>query len=59
MKTKILFLIFTVALCGTVWATTIYTYRCPSCGLIQQYTRPGIYKCPKDGWFMLQIHDQK
>ncbi len=28
----------------------IYTYRCPQCGLIQQYDRPGVYKCPKDGW---------
>jgi len=30
-----------------------YTYKCPKCGLIQQYDRPGIYKCPQDGWTMI------
>jgi len=31
----------------------VYTYKCPRCGLIQQYDRPGIYKCPSDGTYMI------
>lgn len=47
-------LLFTV---GTVMAA-VYTYKCIKCGLIQQYDRPGIYKCPKDGspMFPVQSH---
>jgi len=32
---------------------TLYTYKCPKCGLIQQYSTstPGA-KCPNDGWTM-------
>jgi hypothetical protein len=33
-------------------AEITYTYNCPICGLIQQFTRPGIYKCPRDGSVM-------
>ncbi|CAN5539234.1 hypothetical protein BH09VER1_BH09VER1_23880 [soil metagenome] len=33
-------------------AATTYSYKCPRCGLIQQYTKMGIYKCPTDGSFM-------
>ena len=36
---------------GTVLAA-VYSYKCPKCGLIQQYAQPGIYKCPNDGWIM-------
>jgi hypothetical protein len=33
---------------------SIYTYKCPKCGLVQQYDHPspGI-KCPNDGWVMI------
>jgi len=33
--------------------TTVYTYKCPKCGLILTYDRamPGV-KCPNDGWIM-------
>ncbi len=40
-----------LATVGIVLAAT-YTYRCAKCGLIQQYTVPGIYKCPSDGQYM-------
>jgi hypothetical protein len=33
----------------------IFSYKCPKCGLIQQYDRPGIYKCPKDQWTMTPV----
>lgn len=26
-----------------------YTYKCFRCGLVQQYSFPGIRKCPNDG----------
>ncbi len=42
-------LLFTV---GIVMAA-VYTYKCPACGLIQQYDRIGAYKCPKDGFIMV------
>lgn len=45
-------LLFTV---GTVMAA-VYTYKCPKCGLIQQYDRAGFYKCPKDGWIMTRVY---
>ncbi len=33
----------------SVFAAATYKYKCFRCGLIQEYDRPGIYKCPKDG----------
>lgn len=33
-------------------AATVYTYKCNRCGLIQQYSQPGSYKCPTDGSFL-------
>jgi hypothetical protein len=38
---------------GIALAAT-FTYRCPQCGLFQQYNWPGIYKCPSDGTTMIQ-----
>jgi len=40
-------------LMGTALAV-VYSYKCPKCGLIQQYDHPGSYKCPQDGWFLTQ-----
>ena len=40
-----------LATAGVLLAAT-YTYRCPRCGLVQEYTVPGIYKCPNDGQYM-------
>lgn len=37
---------------GTALAA-VYAYKCPKCGLIQQYDHPGIFKCPKDGLVMI------
>lgn len=39
---------------GTVMAA-VYTYKCVKCGLIQQYDRQGIYKCPRDGSPMFPV----
>jgi hypothetical protein len=43
-------LLFTVS---SSIAVQLYTYKCPACGLIQQYTIPGVYKCPNDKWTMV------
>ena len=39
---------------GIAYAAMTYTYKCPNCGLVQQYDRPnpGV-KCPNDGWIMV------
>jgi len=42
------------ALTGTVLAA-VYSYKCPKCGLIEQYDHIGIFKCPKDGSFMTSV----
>ena len=56
MKTRILtfglaFLCFGLA--ATLVAQAVTRYRCNRCGLVQTYTRPGIYKCPADGSMMV------
>ena len=48
IRPAILLLLAFIAITGIALAAT-YTYKCPRCGLIQQYDRPGIYKCPTDG----------
>jgi len=35
----------------TLWAAS-YTYKCPKCGVVMTYDRPGVVKCPKDGSLM-------
>jgi hypothetical protein len=37
-------------------APKTYKYRCPKCGLVQEYTRPGTKKCPNDGRNMLRVY---
>jgi len=51
MKPLLILLILLNA--GIALAATTYRYECPKCGLIQQYTIPGIHKCPDDGWSMI------
>jgi len=51
MKSTALSAAMVLAAAGILLAAT-YTYRCAKCGLIQQYTVPGIYKCPNDGQYM-------
>jgi predicted RNA-binding Zn-ribbon protein involved in translation (DUF1610 family) len=46
-----------VVLCAIIVAAATaiaasYSYKCPKCGLIQQYDHQGVYKCPNDGWMM-------
>jgi hypothetical protein len=41
--------------CSAVVALSFYSYRCPQCGLIQQYTNPGIYRCPSDKSTLQQL----
>ena len=48
IRPAILLLLAFTAITGIALAA-VYTYKCPRCGLIQQYDRPGIYKCPSDG----------
>ncbi len=33
-------------------ATKTYKYKCPRCGLVLEYARQTIYKCPQDGTTM-------
>lgn len=52
-------LLFLLAFTGSVLASGIlYTYQCPRCGLVQQYTRTGMYHCPNDKMLMFQVRDR-
>ena len=53
MKT-IAILIVTLAIVTGAALAAVYTYKCPKCGLLQQYSMPGSHKCPNDGWVMFQ-----
>ena len=37
-------------------APKTYKYRCPKCGLVQEFTRPGVKKCPNDGRTMIRVY---
>jgi len=52
IRPAILLILAFIAITGIALAA-VYTYKCPRCGLIQQYDRPGIYKCPSDGTYMI------
>lgn len=52
---RLVSVVLLLAAAGIVMAA-VYTYKCPKCGLIQQYDRIGAYKCPKDGFFMVLQH---
>ena len=42
-----------LVLAATAIANQIYTYRCPKCGLVQQYDKVVFTpSCPADGWRM-------
>lgn len=36
-------------------AAKTYKYKCPRCGLILEYARQTIYKCPKDDTTMNEL----
>lgn len=50
---KILSSVVLLLAAAGILMAAVYTYKCPACGLIQQYDRIGAYKCPKDGFFMV------
>jgi len=53
MNTRlVLLLLASITITGIALAA-VYTYKCPRCGVIQQYDRPGIYKCVSDGSSMI------
>lgn len=55
MKTLILTIV--LCLCATAaFAGKTYKYRCPKCGLVQEYTVPGSKKCPNDGRTMIRVN---
>ncbi len=39
---------------GAAVLAATYTYKCPKCHLVQEYSQPspGV-KCPNDGWVMV------
>jgi phage FluMu protein Com len=39
----------------TAAIAAVYTYKCPRCGVIVQYDRPGVYKCAKDNLIMTPV----
>ena len=54
MKTA--FLVMAMLGLGAVLVmAAVYSYKCPNCGLIQQYDHPGIYNCPKDNWILVPV----
>lgn len=53
MKTFVVALVLSLVACTAIAATT-YKYRCPKCGLIQEYRTPGAKKCPNDGRTMIR-----
>ena len=53
MKIKLLVILALVVGLVALSAAIVYTYKCPKCGLIQQYSMPNPgTKCPNDGWIM-------
>lgn len=40
----------------TAAAAKTYRYRCPKCGLIQEYKNPGSKKCPNDKRTMIRTN---
>jgi len=49
IRPAILLLLAFIFITTGIALAAVYSYKCPRCGLIQQYDRPGIYKCPSDG----------
>lgn len=37
-------------------ATKTYKYRCNKCKLVQEYTTPGVKKCPNDKSVMIRMN---
>lgn len=43
---------------GMVWAALTFKYKCDWCGLVQEYSKPGMYICPTDEHTMTLILQQ-
>lgn len=51
----LLFTIIAIALmCHAAFGAQVFHYKCPKCQLEQNYSKPGIYKCPVDGATLYQ-----
>jgi hypothetical protein len=39
---------------NTSWQSPkVFTYQCTRCGLLEQFTIPGVHRCPNDGTYMV------
>lgn len=56
MKRRLLIVALTLLPAVALAANKIYRYRCPKCGLVQEYDRPGSRKCPNDGRMMIRTN---
>lgn len=57
MKRRVLISLLAASLFGVAYAAPkMYKYRCPKCGLVQEYDRPGTRKCPNDGRTMIRMY---
>lgn len=48
-RLKITVLLSILVLTAGIAVAATFTYKCSRCGLVQQYSFPGIRKCPNDG----------
>ena len=55
MRLSIVLLALSMGFCGVAFAAKTYKYRCVKCGLIQEYSTPGVRKCPNDGRPMIRV----
>lgn len=56
MKNTLVAAILCCILATTAFAAATHRYRCPKCGLIQEYKTPGSKKCPNDGRTMIRAN---
>lgn len=57
MKRRLVLFALALLVGGVAYAgPKIYKYRCPKCGLVQEYDRPGTRKCPNDGRTMIRVY---
>lgn len=57
MKRRLVLFALVALACGAAYAAPkLYKYRCPKCGLVQEYDRPGSRKCPNDGRTMIRVY---
>jgi hypothetical protein len=57
MKRRLLLFALAFLVAGVAYAAPkLYKYRCPKCGLVQEYDRSGTRKCPNDGRTMIRVY---